>query len=305
VIPLGQHPHPLHTVAHVSDTHLLAGGRGLHGAATEEHLEAALRQLARLDPVPEAIVFTGDLADLGEIDAYERLRSIVDPAIERMGAIPVWVMGNHDERDAFARVLLGADGVSGAQHRAYEVGDLRIIALDSSVPGYHHGAIDADQLEWLAAELSTPAPHGTLLALHHPPIPSPLTPAMELLELHDQHLLEEVVRGTDVRAVLAGHLHYSTHSLFAGVPVSVAAATCYTMNLSRADRLLSGSDAHQAVDVVHVYADRVVHTVVPLGDPPELFSMTTAEAARIEAMTVGERIDAFSRKDSPSATPEG
>jgi hypothetical protein len=46
--------------------------------------------------------------------------------------------------------------------------------LDTSVPGYHHGEISGRQLDWLADELATPAPDGTILALHHPPIPSVL-----------------------------------------------------------------------------------------------------------------------------------
>ena len=96
---LGQHPAPLHAIAHISDTHFLAAGKELYGSVrTEDHLEQALKQLERSDVRPEAIVFTGDLADLGEPDAYRRLRAIVEPAAKRMGAEVIWVMGNHDER---------------------------------------------------------------------------------------------------------------------------------------------------------------------------------------------------------------
>ena len=76
--------------------------------------------------------------------------------------------------------------------------------------------------------LATPPPHGTLLAMHHPPLPLPMLRAAELIELHEQDRLAAVVEGTDVRGILAGHLHFSTWSTFAGVPVSVASASCYT-----------------------------------------------------------------------------
>ena len=93
-----------------------------------------------------------------------------------------------------------------------------MIALDTTVPGYHHGEVTTEQLAWLAEVLATPAPHGTLIALHHPPIPVPMMRAAETIELYDQHLLAEVIEGTDVRGVLGGHFHFSSYSLFAGVP---------------------------------------------------------------------------------------
>ncbi|MEX1079039.1 MAG: phosphodiesterase [Homoserinimonas sp.] len=296
---LGQHPTPIHAIAHISDTHLLAGGKELHGSVkTEEHLRQAFAQLERSDVRPEAIVFTGDLADLGEPDAYRRLRAIVEPAAARLGAQVIWVMGNHDERLQYSRVLFDESGSEAPQDRVYDIGGLRIISLDTTVPGYHHGSLTADQLAWLGAELATPAPHGTLIAVHHPPIPTPLLWAMEMLELEDQEAFAGVVRGTDVRGILAGHLHYSTHSMFAGVPVSVVSATCYTLDLTADHKLLSGVDAGQAISMVHVYEDRVVHSLVPLGDTPEVSAFSADHRSQIEAMTFDQRREMFSSKNS-------
>jgi 3',5'-cyclic AMP phosphodiesterase CpdA len=132
------------------------------------------------------------------------------------------------------------------------------------VPGWHHGDIDAAQLEWLRAVLAEPAPLGTMLALHHPPLPSHI-PFFDILELRHQRELADVVAGSDVRAILAGHLHYSTSGTFAGVPVSVASATCYTMNLQRPAAEVNGMDAGQSFHLVHVYDDTITHAVVPVG----------------------------------------
>ena len=122
---LGQHPAPLHAIAHISDTHFLAGGKELYGSVrTERHLEQALKQLERSDVRPEAIVFTGDLADLGEPDAYQRLRAIVEPAAERLGAQVIWVMGNHDERLQYSQELFDEAGSEAPQDRVYDVGGL-------------------------------------------------------------------------------------------------------------------------------------------------------------------------------------
>ncbi|MBH0083047.1 phosphodiesterase [Salinibacterium sp. SWN167] len=298
MIQLGQYPAPSHVIAHVSDTHLLAGGRPLYGAVnTIAHLEQALAQLERSTANPQAIVFTGDLADLGEPDAYVRLRAIVEPAAKRMNAEIIWVMGNHDERAQYSSLLF--DEKSDApQDRVYMIDGLRIISFDTTVPGYHHGEIGDEQLDWLRNELATPAPHGTLLAVHHPPIPTPMLEAMGMLELQGQDRLAEVLQGSDVRAILGGHLHYSTHSTFAGIPVSVASATCYTLDLSAHERLLSGVDYGQSVNVVHVYEKQTVHSIIPVGDTTEITGHSAEAWAQVEAMTPEQRLETFSAKNS-------
>ena len=299
MIPLGQYPAPSHVIAHISDTHFLGEGRQLFGVVeTEANLRQALTQLTRLSGKPEAIVITGDLADLGEPDAYSRLRAIVEPVAAELGAQLIWVMGNHDERGPYNQGLFDGEHTDEPQDRVYDVNGLRVISLDSTVQGYHHGAISDEQLAWLAAELATPAPHGTILALHHPPVPTPLLWAMEMLELHGQDRLAAVVKGTDVRAILGGHLHYSTHSTFAGIPVSVAAATCYTLALTEGERLLSGVDADQAMNLVHLYEDRVVHSIVPVGERVEVTGFSADRKAQIEAMTFEQRLEVFSNKKS-------
>src|SRR3546814_12565775 len=81
----------------------------------------------------------------------------------------VWGMGNHDDRASFREHLLPAEEAespSSPVDRVDELDGLRIVTLDTSVPGFHHGEISDAQLDWLAGVLSTPAPLGTILALH-------------------------------------------------------------------------------------------------------------------------------------------
>jgi 3',5'-cyclic AMP phosphodiesterase CpdA len=177
----------------------------------------------------------------------------------------------------------------------YDLGGLRLIALDSTVPGWHHGDLDAAQLSWLRAELAEPAPRGTILALHHPPLPSHI-PFFDILELRDQRGLADAIAGTDVRAILAGHLHYSTSGTFAGVPVSVAAASCYTMDLARPADEVNGMDAGRAFHLVHVWDDTITHAVVPVVDAQATGFFTPEWTARMAALSPEERLEAFSRK---------
>lgn len=296
---LGQHASPTHAVAHLSDPHLLAGQVLQHGVIdTEVGLRRALDRLADVDPLPQALVFTGDLTDRGEPDAYALLRAIVEPAAAAMGAVVVWTMGNHDERAPYASGLFDSAD-DGFQDRAHEVDGLRIIALDTSVPGYHHGALRPEQLTWLGEVLTTPAPHGTLLAMHHPPLPLPMLRAAELIELHDQHLLADVVAGTDVRGILAGHLHFSSWSTFAGVPVSVASSSCYTSDPAPVGRFVSGVDTGQSFTMVHTYADRLVHTLVPAERGIEVSHIGMDVVAGLDHISVEEARELASSKTSP------
>jgi len=297
---MGQYPPASHVIVHISDTHLLADGRKLYDTVpVEQRLADALRRLEQGGIDPDALVFTGDLADLGEPDAYRRLRAAVEPVADRLGAQLIWVMGNHDERAPYASLLFDEEPTDKPQDRVYDVKGLRIISLDTTVPGYHHGEITAEQLDWLRGVLAEPARHGTLLAVHHPPVPTPLE-VMAVLELHDQPALEEVLRGTDVRGILGGHLHYSTHSTFAGVPVSVAAATCYTLDLgANADRLLSGVDGGQSFDFIHVYTDRMVSSTVPVSPFPEATGFASRYRPMIDGMTFDQRLEQLSSKSSP------
>lgn len=296
VYAFGRHEPASHVIIHVSDTHFLAGGARLGGRYdVDETFSRTLEAIMAVHPHPSAIVITGDLADLGEPDAYRRLREAVEPVAAALDTVVVWVAGNHDERPALRAGLLDLEPSGEPVTSMWDLDGLRLIALDTSVPGWHHGDIDERQLDWLAGVLAEPAPHGTLLAMHHPPLPSHL-PLFDILELRHQDELAEVIRGTDVRGILAGHLHYSSHGMFAGVPVSVASATCYTMNVARPAPDVNGMDAAQAFQLVHVHPDTITHTVVPVVDAPsgDFFSQEWLE--RMARLTPEQRLEAFSRK---------
>ena len=294
-----EEPTATHVIAHISDTHLLGGNRKLFSRVdVKKNLSTLLERLRATGYSFDALVFTGDLADVAEPEAYRWLRSRVEPVAQELGAQIVWVMGNHDERDHYARELFDTESDGSPRDAVYTINGLRIISLDSTVPGYHHGDLEPAQLDWLTKELATPAPHGTILALHHPPIRSH-NPLVRMIELFNQDRLERVVRGSDVRTILGGHLHYSTFGTFAGIPVAVASATCYTVDMGMSkDSLMTAVDGAQSIQLVHVYHDTVVHTVIPLDDFPELASYPATLRAMAATMTEEQILEMVSNKNS-------
>ena len=298
-----QHPPVEHFILHLSDTHFVGDSELLHGAIdSDANLARLFEDFARTQARPEAIVFTGDLADTGREDAYRRLRALVEPAAAAIGARVIWVMGNHDTRTPFRKHLLDSDAGEESVDMVHDVNGLRIIALDSTVPGEHYGEITDTQYAWLAEVLATPAPHGTLIALHHPPVPSLLEP-ISFVELRDQQRFAQAISGTDVRGVLGGHLHFNTFSEIGGVPVSVASATCYTQDLNVPAGGMRGRDGAQGFNLVHLYDDRVMHTVVPIGEFSTVYEINAEQMLAWSELSLDEVSEEMARTaDQPEPT---
>lgn len=254
---------PRYTIAHLSDLHLRPADRPLVGGVVDPlpRLVRLIDVLSAWDHPCDAWFFGGDLSDTGDAATYVALCDVVEPAAERRGVRVIYANGNHDEPDAFARVLLREDAGALPLNREYRLGGLRFLVLDSNVVGAPHGLVTEASLEWLAARLASEAPDGTVLAVHHAPIP-PVQDAASVWDLRDRDALADVVRGSDVRLILGGHFHQTSFGVFAGVPVAAASSPVYAQDVA-AGRTLRGQDAGQGFNLVQVYDHTVVVTAVP------------------------------------------
>jgi Icc protein len=215
------------SILHLSDTHLF-GDDSLHYGRVDTFaaLARTLEQISDIGTL-DLLVVSGDLSDDGSPHAYERLRSALEPWAAARNAGVVYSMGNHDDRSAFRRVLGDGHGnyvdasLSGTVDAVSTVGPWRVVTLDTSVPGAGYGELDDRQLRWLADLLSNPAQAGTILIMHHPPVPAS-TALLQSLELYNPEDLLDIVRGSDVRVILSGHYHHAVVDSFAGVPVIVS-----------------------------------------------------------------------------------
>jgi Icc protein len=229
-------PGPDFTVVHITDTHIGREGEKVHGIVdTLDNLQTVLDRLVSSGHRVDALVLSGDLTDNGDPDAYRRLREAIVPAADELGAEVVYAMGNHDDRESFAHALLdlSPSDLPVDPHRPIDtvvhLRGVRIVVLDSTTAGRHDGRLEPGQLKWLTEVLAEPAPNGTLLVLHHPPIPSPVT-SVDSLKLQNSEHLEAVLLGTDVRMVLCGHSHHTCSGSIAGIPVWVGPAMSYRVD---------------------------------------------------------------------------
>jgi 3',5'-cyclic AMP phosphodiesterase CpdA len=220
----------MRTLVHLSDSHVLpTDADRLQGVDTLQNVRDILQVVEDSGLRPDALIVSGDLANHGEIDSYRRLRAELEPAVARLRSQLIVAIGNHDARPAFREAMLDAAPSDEPIDYVRWIGELRVIVLDSTVPRAAYGEVRPRQLTWLAKQLETRADEGTLLVLHHPPVPD-ATPLAGLLTLHGAAELEAVIRGSDVVGVLAGHAHHAISAAFGGAFCYAAPATAYTVD---------------------------------------------------------------------------
>jgi 3',5'-cyclic-AMP phosphodiesterase len=257
---------PAHTLIQISDLHIgPPAGTERNPVDTLDVLGRALAAVEQAGVRPTAVLFTGDLVEHGAPDEYRRLRALVEPALARIGSPAVYVAGNHDDRAALRAQLLGVAPDAGPLDGVHRFGELRIIVLDSTVPGFGYGELRPGQLSWLRDELAQPAPGGTVLALHHPPLPS-LSPFTSSIELQNREELAAAIAGTDVRVVLAGHTHVVSAGVLAGIPVWTGGAIATTLDPMVPGGALRGLGS-PSVSRIDLFADAVISTNVPFDVP--------------------------------------
>jgi 3',5'-cyclic AMP phosphodiesterase CpdA len=220
-------------IAQISDLHFLPKGTLLFGRVDVAGcLERAIDHLNALRPRPDAVLITGDLTNDGNALVWAELMA----TLARLEA-PVWPLpGNHDDRElmrkAFAQLTLFP--TEGPLCFDVALGPLRLIGLDSLIPGDPAGRLGPEQLAWLDARLGAGPPRPTLVALHHPPFRTGID-HMDAMMLEDGEALAEVIgRYPQVARVLCGHVHRTVQRRFAGTLGLIAPGTAHGVQLALA-----------------------------------------------------------------------
>ena len=230
----------------LSDPHL---GADWEGADPDAALGAAVELARELRPAPGAVLISGDLTEHGDPAEYARVAELVGA----LGVPVIALPGNHDDRAALREAFgLPGAGAEPVNHTA-TAGPLRVIALDTTIPGEEAGALGPDQLDWLRAELADPSP--TLLALHHPPIATAMAgfDSIGLPEVDRKALGRELEGRDHVLRVVCGHVHRPFAGEVGGRPVLAAPSTFMASRLDLLDEGIT-MVAEPAGFAVHAYS---------------------------------------------------
>ncbi|MFI7356274.1 metallophosphoesterase [Streptomyces avidinii] len=234
-------------IAHLSDVHLDGDRRAADRTrAVMEYLDALPHDL-------DAVLVSGDIADHGEDGEYERAAELL-----RSRHPLVVCPGNHDERVAFRRGLLGEASPSTEPVDQVLRGEGFVLAVcDSSVPGAHHGFLEDSTLAWLDGLLTdTPRETPVLVAFHHPPVPLHTPYVDEIRQFGQERLAALAERHPHLTAFLCGHAHTAAATTFAGRPVLVAPGVVSTLRLPW--EAPTGSSEHVHLDEPPAVAFHVI-----------------------------------------------
>jgi 3',5'-cyclic AMP phosphodiesterase CpdA len=186
-------------------------------------LAAAVDRVRSMRRQPDAVLVSGDLTEHATDAEYEQARALLAP----LGA-PLYVLpGNHDDRRGLRRHF-GVPGTEGEPVQyAVDLGPLRLVVVDTTLPGEDAGALDAERLGWLDAELAGAPDAPTVIAMHHPPLVTGVPVWDEVgLAAADRRALGEVVgRHPQVRRIVGGHAHRTITADLAGRPVMAVPST--------------------------------------------------------------------------------
>ena len=218
-------------IAQITDMHIRPSGMLAYDrVSTNGMLADAVSHLATLKPRPDVVIATGDLSDGGLEEEYALLRDLL-AALE----MPVFLIpGNHDDRAALARAFpdhdyLPRDG--GFLHYVIEDYPVRLVGLDTVVPGEAGGDMCKERLAWFQRQLDQPKPRPTVVFMHHPPFATGVRHMDEIGLKGADAFAEIVARHPEIERIVCGHLHRPIQMRWHGTLVSTAPSTAHQVVL--------------------------------------------------------------------------
>lgn len=219
-------------IAHITDLHIRPRGKPAYRVSeTNELTERAFDAIRALQPRPDLLVVTGDLTDCGLPEEFAILRGIMD----RLGLPVLVVPGNHDRRETLtAGLALDPRQVleGGFVQFVADLGPMRLIGLDTLLPGRSAGALCDKRLAFLDKSLAEANGRPVAIFMHHPPFDCGIAhmDAIRLLE-GAEDFAGIVARHPNVERILCGHHHRPIVTRFAGTTAQIAPSVTHQVTL--------------------------------------------------------------------------
>jgi 3',5'-cyclic AMP phosphodiesterase CpdA len=254
-------------IAQLSDPHVRPEGMLYQGVVDSNAMfAAAIAQVNGLDPKPDLVLLTGDLVDKGTKQEYLALKGLL-AALD----IPALVIpGNHDDRDALRAAFDDHSYLPASGPMHYAAGDrgpVRIVALDVTVPGRHHGAVDEDAAQWLDATLSAEPHRPSIVMMHQPPFESGVPYLDAYLCREGGRFAEVIARHSNVERIVCGHVHRFMQLRFGGTLLCTAPSTATAIALRLKPDAAPASHLEPPAMLLHHWRPGVglVTHLVPIG----------------------------------------
>jgi len=202
----------------ISDSHLLQDNRQrLIGVNTDASLRAVMDLVSTEENV-SGILASGDLSQDGSLQSYQRFSEIMQTA-----GVPIyWIPGNHDDSKHFHE----PDNFPLKKREAIEVGNWRILLLDSVIPGDESGYLAESELKYIENNVTADGKYH-MLVLHHQPL-SCGSAWLDSMILRNADEFLGLISGKDsIRAVLYGHIHQASMQQVAGISFLSSPSTCF------------------------------------------------------------------------------
>lgn len=182
----------------VSDAHVLAQpGDSLLKVDTRLSLEGVLNSIRKNDADMDALLITGDISQNGAVAAYHHVLEQVSGMAPIIRVLP----GNHDHVTTLKQVW------QAHTQPITDLGNWRVVMLDSSLPESNAGHLAEDQLDLLEQACATASQKHVLVAVHHNPVPVGSL-WLDTMMIDNGHQLFAIIqRHPNVQAVLWGHVH--------------------------------------------------------------------------------------------------
>lgn len=209
-----------------TDLHMTPEGKTIIGLDPFKRLEAGIEHVNTYQADADGVIITGDLAHHGDIEAYKRLKVLLDRL-----KLPLFItVGNHDNREMFLSVFPETQtDEHGFVQRAIDFADCRALILDSlfgppyEYPISHAGFLCQKRMRWLERELKAAKDAGkpVLIFMHHPPHKTGFS-GMDVIKLiNEADFYDLVEEHGNVRHIFAGHVHRTINGSHRGIPYSI------------------------------------------------------------------------------------